>query len=355
MPPTAAAGSPKGRDKMKAKLPERNCILIDWFAFTSRNDTVLSMISRLGLSEYTFFETHRSSAVKYGFRQCHSFAHINIYSDHYKDKDLIMVDMSGQGCRAFDTYAKTSYTYLFGLCLWNPNYHVTRIDLAHDDHEGLLNIDTVIKETRKRNYIAKTRKNDKHEHFNGKFEEVSVMFGRKSSDLYIRIYDKAAERGYDPNKKKWVRTEIVLKQSRAEKFLSLLLSGSEVVPDPDHPEKVPEVKRNLGELFYGILNNYLRFIVPDSEQKNVSRLKNRKWWDKFIGSIEKIRVYVKKDENYNLHRLQRYIIDQVGNSIETYFKCVGEEAFWETIFARKSRLNDRQRHLIDEQQLKKAV
>lgn len=346
---------PERTRKMKAKIPERNCILIDWFSFTSKNDTVHSLISRLGLSDYTFTESSSSPASKYGFRKCYSFAHINIYANHYKDDSLLMVDMSGQGCRSFDTYAKTSYTYLFGLCLWNDNYNVTRLDIAHDDHEGILDIRRVMLETIRLNYVSKFVKNDKHSLYNGKFEEMSVMFGRKSSDLYIRIYDKAAERGYDKSEKKWVRTEIVLKHARAEEFLRHYLSGFEVVPDLNHPEKVPEVKRSLGELFYGVLSNYLRFVIPDKNQKNVSRLKTRRWWKRFIGSVESIRVYVKKDTNYNLHRLQRYIIDQVGNSIETYFKCVGEDVFWETIFARKSRLNDQQKNLIDEQYLKKEI
>ncbi|MBE6879770.1 MAG: replication initiation factor domain-containing protein [Ruminococcaceae bacterium] len=338
---------------MKSKIPERNCILIDWFSFTSRNDTVQSMISRLGLSEYVFTLTPGGAGGKYGFRSTYSFSHINIYCDHWKEKDLIMVDMSGQGCRAFDEYSKYTYTYLFGLCLWHPNYNVTRIDLAHDDHEGLLDIRKILKETVKRNYVSKTRKNYKYAHFNGRFEELSVMYGSKSSDIYIRIYDKAAERGYDQIEKKWVRTEIVLKQSRAEEFLRLYLSGSEVVPDPKHPEKVPEIKRNLGELFYGILNNYLRFVVPDPDQKNVSRFQIRKWWKEFIGSIEKIRVYVKKNTDYNLHKLQRYIVDQAGNSIETLLLCVGEGDFWDRILSRESKLKDRQKKLIQEYQLSK--
>lgn len=353
MPPTAAAGSPKGREKMKAKIPERNCILIDWFSFTSRNDTVLSMINRLGLSEYVFTLTPGGAAGKYGFRTTYSFAHINIYCDHWKDENLIMVDMSGQGCRAFDQYSTLSYIYLFGLCLWDTRYNITRLDLAHDDHEGLLDINKIMKESIKRNYVSKTRKNYKYAHFNGKFEELSVMYGSKSSDLYIRIYDKAAERGFDKTEKKWVRTEIVLKHSRAEEFLRLYLAGAEVIPDLRHPERVPEVKHSLGELFYGILNNYIRFIVPDPKEKNVSRLKVRKWWQDFIGSIEKIRVYVKKNTDYNLHKLQRYIVDQVGNSIETYLHCVGEDEFWEKILLRQSRLKDKQKKLIQEYKLSK--
>jgi len=307
---------------------KKNCILFDWFSMTSTNDTLFSWISRLRLDKCQFTERVGGPAGKYGFKKTYSFMHINIYTNHFNDDSLTMLDMSGQGCREFETYGSGDFVYLFRLCCTHDSYNVTRLDVAHDDHEGLLNIDTVWRETMALNYVSKARKNIKTSEYNGDFEEKSIMFGKKSSEVYVRIYDKAAERGYDSDVH-WVRTEIVLKHDRAAEFLRMYLGGMPI-----------------GKLFYGVLNNYIRFIVPDPTESNKSRLKVRKWWLKFIGSVERISVYVKKDVEYNLHKLKRYVFHQCGNSIETLIRCIGGGDFFTELLERDTRLTERQKVLI---------
>ena len=76
----------------------------------------------------------------------------------------------------------------------------------------------------------------------------------------------------------------------------------------------------------------MRFIVPR----------------KFLLSVEKISLYTPKGVEYNLTKLERYLFNQAGNSIDTYIQCVGFQKFREMLKHRDSLLNANQQALIDE-------
>lgn len=310
-----------------------NIILIDFLTFTIKKDISIDEVKEfLGLSGCNFIE--RSG--HYGYKYSHFFGNIWIMWDGYTDDMGICVDMSGQGCRQFETSSYKSFSQLFEeICADEDNIHITRLDVAYDDVDkdgnGLLDIVKICKAAYTGKYISKFSKShpevDCTPDQNGKVTRAhSCYFGSPKSEVRIRFYDKAQERGgLDYH---WVRCELQLRRDRALAFLKL--------------------EQTWGERFFGVLDNYLRFIVPSKTDTNRRRAPSPAWWDKFMQSVGKITLYTAKGVDYNLTRLERYLFTQCGNSIETYIKCVGELKFREMLKHRDSFLNANQQALIDE-------
>lgn len=312
-----------------------NIILIDWFTFTIRGDLpdLKEVISFLGLTSANFVERNGH----YGYRSALYLGGIWIMYDG-RDGMGLCVEMSGQGCRQFETSSLISFAELFEKVTANlERYHVTRLDVAFDDIDkegsGLLDIVKICKSAYQGRYISKFSKShpevecvtDEKGHVT---RAHSCYFGAPSSEVRIRFYDKAQERGgLDYH---WVRCELQLRDEKALAYL--------------------QQKVCWGERFYGVLNNYLRFIIPNKSDTNRRRWSSPSWWEKFLLYCNRISLYTAKGVDYNLTRLERYIIDQCGNSIETYIKCVGELKFKEMLKHRDSYLNANQQALVFEYQ-----
>lgn len=308
-----------------------NCILIDWFSFTIRNcESIFEVIDFLGLSDIEFQEAKYGF---YGYMKRIFFDGIHIMWNHATESDnpqqdkFIFVEMTGQGCRDFDTYSSMNWDSLLAIILNNYDvFHVTRLDVAYDDHTDVFDINKILKDTYERNFVCKF---NGFRHINdGKrySDSISITYGSRTSDFYIRIYDKACERGF--HDRHWVRLECCFKQDRAFAFLK---------------NELP-----LGEKLRGVIYNYLRFVIPNKEDTNKSRWQIRRYWLNFLGDCEKVSIYTKKLVDYNLSRLGNYVFGQAGNSIDTYIKCQGFINFLDNLLKRHSRLTVHQRSLIQQ-------
>lgn len=319
-----------------------NIILIDWFSFTIRGDLPdpKDVTSFLGLSSANWVKREKGF---YGYKSAIYLGGISIMWDGFTDDMGICVEMSGQGCRQFETSSLISFAELFEKVTSSTDrnsprwYNITRLDVAYDDVDkegtGLLDIVKICKFAYQGRFvgrlsIAKPEVEccpDEHGYVD---RAHTCYFGSVQSDTRIRFYDKAMERGglgYH-----WVRCELQLRDNNACNFLTR--------------------KEEWGERFFGVLNNYVRFIIPSKSDSNRRRWASPAWWEKFLLYTKKISLYTAKGVDYNLTRLERYIIDQCGNSIETYIKCVGELKFKEMLKHRESYLNANQQALVIEYQ-----
>lgn len=193
-----------------------NIILYDWFAMTSKIDNHRQLLNMLCIDNENVKFTENYGL--YGYRNRLEYSGISIHYNHWNpESDFPLLEMSGQGCRAFETYSGGNWQSLFDCCLDSENYNVTRIDIAYDDFDGLLDIGKIKKAAESRNYISRSTSGIITNSFKDDLNAISVMFGSKSSEYYVRFYDKAAERGgLDYH---WVRCEQVLKHERALEFL----------------------------------------------------------------------------------------------------------------------------------------
>lgn len=315
---------------------DENSIIVDWFSATTRLYDSTELIKYLGLN-ITDFERMNGY---YFYCDRLYFGGISI---HYNmrccepEQATVLVEMSGQGCRQFETSSSVGFYKLFQDVL-NGDFNITRLDIAYDDIDktggkGLLDIHKIAKYTLQQKFVTKWGGGEVTDSFKISGNEypmvhaLTVQFGSNTSDIKLRIYDKAQERGgLDYH---WVRAEIVFRRERAKSFINEYLHG------------VP-----LGTLYGGVLRNYLRFIKIDHSRRE--RCTTVSWWDKFLEGCEAVKLFVKKDVEYNFPKLKNYVINQAGNCADTYILCVGYEKYLEDLRNRRSKLNAQQRDIIKE-------
>ena len=331
-------------------------ILIDWLTVTLHDYTVHDVQVLLGLDpdEFTWTE---SRVFRNGYPMQTTFNNISIRwgadrveyytSDEKKsaeDKvrhDMgICLDMTGQGCRAFESYGHGDWLQLLSrICNDDRRANFARLDLAYDDHTGVLNIKRMRNDLEERSYIFRGKRtglewsDDIQENIQG----LTLYIGSKTSPVLIRIYDKAAERGFD-HSLHWIRVELRLRDERA------LVAVAKI-------QQLEEV----GKVFTGILYNYFSFRLP-SDDTNKSRWPITAYWQELIGDVEKISLWISPGEPYNFSKTERWMVDQVGQAIITYYRCHGSfSGLLNDCMARHPDLADKYKSAIAEAERQREI
>ena len=267
---------------------KENVVLYDWFSFTSKCHTPEELIAALGMSHCPWTETKGAR----GYLDRLYFGAISIHYNGREDMG-VWCEMSGQGCRNFEdlsTLSGNKWNTLFSF-VHEHNLHITRLDVAFDDHSGLIDMDRVAKDTEEQRFVSRMNWWETVRSSKG----ISVFVGSPQSKVRVRIYDKAAERGYDDGRH-WNRVELQLRDGRAEEF-----------------SKIP---MDVGEAFAGVLLNYLRYVEPDPTDSNKSRWQMTDYWDALVGDIARIKIFTAPGGAYNVQRCKHYVFDMAGNAID---------------------------------------
>ncbi|MGI5824062.1 MAG: replication initiation factor domain-containing protein [Bacillota bacterium] len=203
--------------------------------------------------------------------------------------------MTGRGCddvfRILDMHNHT-FGDMFRLCEQRfglDNFHFTRLDIAIDDKNDtpFFTIEQIKKKCEREEYIS----NNSSYRFNeSKFDEFdtakTVYIGAGKSGLSYRFYDKDKEVCMKYNKTldevgSWKRTEMQLRDEKAHVFAMIL---------KDRPLE-------LGELAFHLLAGNLRFVVPNKNESNKSRWKTCRFWERFLGAVEILKLHTVKPQN----------------------------------------------------------
>lgn len=296
-----------------------NVFLIDWLTVTFHGLQVWDVQEILDMKSMPWA---LSSKFINGYPLDLNFGHIHIrygadrpefYDDPKKARhDMgICLDMSGQGCREFESWSKKSWQDLINdifRCggVLGARMFITRLDLAYDDHSGLLNIWQMRRDVEDRNYISKAKKSmiiwsdDQEMDIQG----LTLEIGSKSSPVLIRIYDKAAERGFSKDKH-WIRVELQLRKDRAHEAMKLLFQ-----------------RESIGMVASGIVRNYCMFVTPTSDS-NRARWPIAEYWQRVLEGMEKLRVWQAPGEEYNFSKTENWMIEQYGQVIQTFYVIHG--------------------------------
>lgn len=272
-----------------------NQILVDWLTFSSKVDSIETAQQLLGLTEVSWQQMERG---RNGYRQRIMFDNISILYDG-ADGMGICVDMTGSGCRAFESFSSRSWDALF-QDIMDDDYNISRLDMAYDDHTGVLDIDVLQDDTDDHHYVSAFRK-WKVEYGS---EGVTIYHGSQKSDMLIRIYDKAAEQGLDGAH--WVRVELQMRNVIASGFVAGAIS------------------RPIGEQFRGVLHNYLRYVVPTADT-NMSRWPMTAYWEELLESVNRISCWSAPGVDYTVFKLADLVVNQWGNAIDCYLSIFGVE------------------------------
>lgn len=292
-------------------------VSIDWIAFTSTLiNSVSEMIAFLGYPESSFLQLSKGAN---GYKKMHrldSFP-ITILSDGNEGMGIHVV-ISGSAIPDLLMHFKNTITLdtPFGdeaVCLSDFDNSIiieflqqvrligwlTRFDLAVDDHganyftvgdvRGFLNRQDVVSKFRTyRDVYESTFTNESTGH--------TIYFGSRQSEVMLRVYDKQLQQNQkaatpeDLINEPWIRWEIELKNDRANIAAGFLID-----------------RKELGEIVMEVLNNYVRLIVQDDS--NRSRCSSHPLWEKFVGAVGKLRLYVDSVQK-TIEEKKRWLIRQ---------------------------------------------
>lgn len=295
-----------------------NLVIYDWLSFTSKVHTPDQLIAALGLSHVPWTETKGAR----GYRDRKYFSCISIHYNGRSDMG-VWVEMSGQGCRTFESLSEVGWEGIFSFIRDN-GLKITRLDVAYDDHIGILDIRQIASDTQAGMYISKSDYWETVLSSKG----TTVQIGSPQSKVLIRIYDKAAERGKQDEH--WIRVELQLRDDRAVQFTK--------IPLP------------IGQAFAGVLLNYLRYVEP-GEDTNKWRWPMTEYWFNLVQDAEKISIYQTPGMEYNEERCKNYVINQAGNAIDACIQMYGLYEFEKMIQERKTAPNPKYEQLIQQHRL----
>lgn len=272
-----------------------NIVLYDWLSFTSKLHTPEELIDALGLSHVNWTITKGAR----GYQDRKYFSYISIHYNGRPDMG-VWVEMSGQGCRTFESLSAVGWERLFSFIREN-GLKITRLDVAYDDHTGVIPLGEIVNDTQSGMFISKSNYWETVLSSKGS----TVQIGSPQSRVLIRIYDKAMERNCLPGTH-WIRCEIQLRDDRAIQFSN--------IPLP------------IGEAFAGVLLNYLRFVEP-SDDENKWRWPMKDYWSALVDDAERISIYQAPGMEYNEERCKRYVVNQAGNAIDAIIQMYGIDEF----------------------------
>ncbi len=297
-----------------------NTISFDWLTFTGKSLDPDFYFSLLGLDR-----SHFEVIDKYmnGYAHRYYCEGISIMYGGHDDSMGCCVNISGSGCRFFEESSKYDWKELISLLVSSDSFHVTRLDVAYDDYTGVLDLSVLRSFVDSGSFVSRCRSWSVTYGSTG----TTLYFGSRKSDFMIRIYDKWAEQ-HKQGEGHWVRLEMQMRDKHATEYLKKSLS-------------MP-----AGELFCGVLFNYLRFV--DLDDSNKSRCSVASFWRIFCDGVKRIRLWTKRGIVVTIDKLADYVVRQAGNAFWTVAHCLGLEYTYTLIRNRATDLPDKYRRVIDE-------
>jgi phage replication initiation protein len=239
-----------------------NSSLIDWLSFTVKTilvDDVLGLIS--SSASWVPLPSGR-----FGYRAGYVFGHISVYFDG-ADGMGVHIQVSGQGCRELEGMEDWQgwCSFLAGWLARGVSF--SRVDVAMDDREGLLDLDLIEQKTRSCELVSRYKQAEPRCPINlatGERKGHSVRFGAGMSETALTIYNKALEQLLPGH---WIRVELRTRNKKADMLASWLSSR--------------ETLEGLGAFILGLVN----FKEPGTSPQK-TRWETCSWWSAFLASVE---------------------------------------------------------------------
>ena len=307
-------------------MDKQNICLYDWLSFTTHSMSAEDVVRLLHM-EHLQWENKRKGAQ--GYKSGIYYGSISIFYDGREDMG-VWCEMTGQGCRHFESDSDLGWPDLFSS-LMQHKCKINRLDIAFDDHTGILDLQQIDADWRAEEYVSTSdfiectcsRKKK------GMPLEYTIKVGSPQSAVRLRIYDKAKERGiYDEH---WVRVEMQLREGRA---------GTYVAKSAGH----------AGSYFSNVLVNYIRFVDPDPDDSNMWRWPMKPYWAELIQGAERITLWSSPGTEYNEKKCCTFVFQHAGNAIDACLQMYGEEGFLQRLKDRPTKPNPKYAALVQEVQ-----
>ena len=293
---------------------------LDWISFTFPvSYTLPDVIEFLGfdIREFQYLD---GGASGYSRRCRHNLYNIWILWQGNNDMG-VHVDCSGSAVNALvDSVVKDYVTTPFGDGYVLEDFNISvlqqffiklipvvkfsRIDLAIDDTTGLYYSLTELHQVGlDLSYISlfkQWKETFSKSTDDGNLLGYTVYLGSRTSDLFVRIYDKRLEqisKGVDVPYSSWVRWEMEIKHDNAQSVAEKISTYQE-----------------FNQLVFDLLNRYIR-IVDLTTSNRKRRCKNAKKWDDFIGAVNRIRLTRNKSDYDIIEKKRNWLMESCGKSL----------------------------------------
>lgn len=300
---------------------------IDWLSFTVKDfNTPWKVIDLLGM-DASLFKVMNHGAYGYKSMLRHRCQSVSILYNGNEDMG-IHVDITGSAMSyALNSFKETKRCDTpFGIGYELPdNYSdrllslyldyirqfadITRIDACVDDYTSdyfsVSDVQQLIDEKRLVSPFRKCRYESEKSISTGEKTGETLYLGSRSSEVFLRIYDKALEQKFD---KSWVRWELEIKGGKACIFVDELCKYG-----------------YLGAVIMGVLSRYIRFINLDDS--NRSRCSIYEKWILFVNGVKALRLTVSKKE-FSVERSQDWIERQCMPTISGLIYAHGGDLTW---------------------------
>lgn len=323
---------------MKSAVHEKhdNVICLDWLNFTSFVDSPEQVKKLLGLDHVQWVKTNPPSGLAEMYFSAYIFGNIYICFNQRPNfskggapgsrKDIrrnVVVSMSGGGCRTFENFSKLGdkcWDLLFKLLVSkSDDYNITRLDVAYDDFNGVLNLHYLADQSRLwrnkeypyrdplLNPIISFFRKGRIIEGTGSDYGFTVLFGaQRRSNCYMRVYDKQVEKRTEYS---WVRWEVSLAKENAFNFVSQYVNSD----------------KSIGYYFSSLVYSYIKFIDPAQSDRHNGDFVFQEWYLDFIGQANEISIVSKYPFEYTLDSAERYL-NQFAASLALLRAVHGEEA-----------------------------
>lgn len=274
----------------------------------------------------------------YGCSKCYYYCGIKLHVN----SDLIVLDMSGKGCRTCEQlnpgFSWYGFLSLFDQQMTVPikdsdyamkgqfSVHIGRMDLACDLLEDKrITVPFLQKFVQARKFICKS---DYHTCVVGNYE-MAIYFGSPRSDRRLRIYDKAMEQGLTDVQ--WVRFEFQLRNDNA---LSFYLNLSQVC------------KGDFAKCYFGMLHDYLRFLTQPNVDTNRVRKATCRWWLTFLQGVGKIKQLYLPGNEYDIPAASKIYARQCSSTARLLMEAADGDVTELIKMAEGAKLNKKQREAL---------
>lgn len=177
---------------------------IDWYQATSRRECVIPTVSYAYPCGMLFVRETSPRGYNYTIANA-CLARISLHTT--RDEQGVQIQYSGRSLNAYELNGHTKSA----IVRWHTEMgdKPTRLDLAIDVHDSALNIRQLHKRIREGKVTTTLKKHVLVDSESG----LTLYIGARTSEQFIRIYDKALEQKVNAD---WKRVELELKGDRAQ-------------------------------------------------------------------------------------------------------------------------------------------
>lgn len=248
----------------------------------------------------------------YSYTEHYYIGDIFVYTSPDEEKGVLL-ELKGKGCRQFESYllAQERSWYDFLMDALVDGGVMKRLDLAINDHTGMLDIPELTEKCRNEECVSVFRSFKsyasgelvKHEEQDKAGMGYTLYIGSLKSEVYFCVYEKSYEQ--------YIKLGIPIEEAPIKNRFEIRLKNERAYYAVRDLLTYYDAERTA----FSIINRYVRFVDKEADKKR-SDWKLSVCWAWFIGENREPLKLTTKPEPYTLDRTLRWIQRQVDPTLK---------------------------------------